>query len=236
MRGLVVVLVASCVIRNDITHIVLRDPSRVAIDVETLNGATEIMPIGSARGEVPESAPPYIGSAEHGSWVERGSDAATARMIDAWCPHCVTVRRQRLVAGPALDLDGSATDLLAFDGDRLRARYVFEAGTPCARHRRRTCIVPKLALELVTPLSNVASIDYERRLQSSDHAGDVGAMIVATLYASGGALLGGYGLHDHEHALDYAGAGMIAIGSVVFALILHELRATDEHTRIAIPQ
>ena len=232
MRSLVLFALTGCVIRNDITHVALRDPTRVAIEVDTPSGAVEIMPLGSARGEIPESVPPYIGSAEHGSWVERGSDAGT---IDAWCPQCITWRRRRLVAGPALDLDGSASELLRFDGDQLRARYVFEAGWPCTRHRRRTCVAPKLALELVTPLSNVASIDYERRLQSPDHGGDAGGIVFAAVYASGGAALGGLGLHDHERAFDYTGAGMIAVGAIVFALTLHELRATDEHTRIAIP-
>jgi len=235
MRGLVILFGAGCVIRHDITHVVLRDPSRVAIDVDTPNGAVEILPVGSARGEIPESMPPYIGSAEHGSWVERGSDEATANRIDAWCPPCRTVRRRRILAGSALDLDGSATDLLAFDGDRLRARYVFDAGSPCTRHPGRTCVVPKLTLELVTPLPNVASIDYERRLQAPDHTGLVGAIIFAAVYASGGAALGGLGVHEHERALDYTGVGMIAIATAAFAFAWQELRAKDEHTRIAIP-
>jgi hypothetical protein len=221
---LLVLFVAGCVIRTDITHVALRDPSQIAV--------ADILPIGSARGEIPESVPPYIGSAERGSWVERGSDAAT---IDAWCPQCVTWRRRRIVAGPTIDLAGSASELLAFDGDQLRARYVFEAGWPCSRHRRRTCLEPKIALELVTPLSNVASIDYERRLQSPDHDGDLGGLIFAAVYASGGAALGGLGLHDHERAFDYTGAGMIAVAAVVFAFTMHDLLATDEHTRIAIP-
>jgi hypothetical protein len=232
MRAFVALGLAGCVIRNDITHVVLRDPARVAV--------ANILPIGAARGDIPATVPPYIGSAEIGSWVERdGSDAsdplepATPAALVAWCPKCIGTRRLVVVDRPALELRGTADELLHWDGDDLHIRWIFDA----ARRRGRHYIhEPHIALDLVTPRSNVESIDYEAHVQrqSDDGPFEIGGMVWMGVWAAGGGALLGVGVHEHEIGLDVAGGAMIAIGVTVMSLLVREYRARDEHHPIRV--
>ena len=217
--------------RTDITHVVLRDPMNVAVG--------DIMPIGSARGEIPPTVPPYIDTPETGSWVERdGSDTSNPLeppdppAIVAWCPHCFNTRRVVLVRAPELDLDGSAADVLRWDGDQLHMKRLFKI---IVYGRRFGYAMPRIALDLVTPRSNVASIDYESHVDRYDNenAMDVGAMVWMSCWVVGGTALAGGGGHDHEGGVEIAGGAIAAIGATVLSLIVHEYRARDEHHPIA---
>jgi hypothetical protein len=228
MRGLVVVVVVACTPRIEITHVTLRDPANLAVEVDTAAGPVTVMPPDAVRGEIPASVPPYIGTAEPGSWVERDGIS-----IIAWCPTCTTIRRTTLGDRAELELAGNAHEVLRASGVRLRMRSEILAGTPCHRDRR-TCVVPKLALELVTPLSNVASIDFERRLPRGSSDGQISPLVFGAFYAAVGMAIGGVGIADREHAVTIVGAGMIAAGVALIAWMAHDLRATDEHIAIAI--
>ena len=51
-------------------------------ELEEPTGPVTVMPQDAVRGEIPESAPPYIGSAERGSWVERNGGGYQGILID----------------------------------------------------------------------------------------------------------------------------------------------------------
>lgn len=203
--------------RDDVTRVTLRDPSQVAI--------AGIMPVGSDRGDIPASA--YLGSAEIGSWVEReGSDR-----IDAWCPACRVWRRRTIVDGPELTLDGSASELLHFDRDQLRVRWVFDEAHRCGRRR---CLDPKIALDLVTPRANVATIDYTSKVSPSNGGRTLAltCLIFEIGYAALGAGIIGLGADKHVGGLEIAGAAMIGISGGIFALEGPAYFAHDIHQSI----
>jgi len=221
MRALVALGLASCVIRNDVTHVVLRDPMNVAV--------ADILPIGSARGEIPATVPPYIDTPEVGSWVERDDDPAS---IVAWCPHCFNTRRVVIVHAPELDLDGSAADVLRRDGDLLHIKRLYKI---VLHGRRFSYAMPRIALDLVTPRANVASIDFESHVQRYDgEAGlEISGMVWMGMWVAGGATLVGLGARDHEGGVEIAGGAVAAVGITALLLLVHEYRARDEHHQIA---
>jgi hypothetical protein len=223
---------AGCVIRNDITHVALRDPMNVAV--------ANVLPIGSDRGEVPATVPPYIDKPEVGSWVERDAkdasdplEPATPPSIVAWCPHCLNTRRRVVIDKPVLDLDGSAAELVHFDGDSLHIKWVFNE---VHRGHRFGYRVPRIALDLVTPRDNVVSIDYESHVQrNADEAPfDIAGMVWMGMWAAGGGALIGLGVHEHEPGLEIAGGVIAAIGITVMSLLVREYRARDEHHAITV--
>ena len=229
-RMLVAVALAGCVIRRDITHVVLRDPMHV--------GVAGILPIGSDRGEIPATKPPYLDTPEVGSWVERDAkdasdplEPAVPPSIVAWCPKCINTRRLVVIDKPALDLDGAA-DLLHFDGNELHIRWIFNE---THHHRRFSYRVPRIALDLVTPRDNVASIDYESHVQRNDDAGlEISGMAWMGVWAAGGGALMGVGIHEHETFITTTGAIMVALGVTALALMIREYRAQDEHHAITV--
>ncbi|HEY1548926.1 MAG TPA: hypothetical protein VGG28_13975 [Kofleriaceae bacterium] len=232
MKTLVALALAGCVIRNDITHVVLRDPMTVAV--------AGILPVGSDRGEIPPTSPPYLDTPDTGSWIERdGSDASdpleapTPPSIVVWCPKCPGTRRLVLIDKPALELSGRASDLLRFDGDDLHIRWMFDVHHGRRRHGYTT---HHIALDLVTPRSNVVSIDYESHVQRSDDDApfEIGGMVWMGLWAAGGATLVGVGVHEHQADLEVAGSIVIAIGLAALSLLVHEYRARDEHHPITV--
>ena len=221
MRWLLPLLASGCVLRDDVTRVTLRDPSLVAVSA----GGDVVMPVGSDRGDIPADA--FIGSAETGAWVEREGSAR----IDVWCPTCSIWRRRTMLDGPELALDGSASELLRFDGDQLRARWVFDAAARC---HRRLCLYAKIALDLVTPRANVVAIDYTSKV--SPNNGDRGpaltGMIAMAIYAALGAGLIGLGADRHAGVLEIAGAGMIVVGGGMFALTATPYFAHDVHQSV----
>jgi hypothetical protein len=232
VRILVAFALAGCVIRNDITHVVLRDPTNVAV--------AGILPIGSDRGEIPARVPPYINAPETGSWVERDArdasdplESPTPPEIVAWCPKCINTRRLVVVDKPELDLDGSAADLLHFDGDELHIKWIFNEHH---HHRRFGYLVPRIALDLVTPRSNVASIDYESHVQRNPGEGplEISGMAWMGVWAAGCGALMGLGVHEHDSFITTTGAIMVTLGVTALALMIREYRARDEHHAITV--
>jgi hypothetical protein len=226
MRALVAIGLVGCVLRKDVTHVMLRDPAAVAVAVAASGSA--ILPVGSACGDVPASA--YIGDAEPGSWVERDGSAAGA--IVAWCPRCSYVRRRVVVDGPALDLDGSASAVLRADGDLLHMRWTFDE---LRAEKRFDYRVPRIALDLVTPRANVAAIDDERHVRRND--GDaplaISGMVGVGCWGALGGGLFAIGVHEHEAIAEVTGAAIVAIGATIVGLLVREYRARDEHHAIA---
>jgi hypothetical protein len=232
MRALVAIWLIGCVIRNDVTHVVLRDPMNVAV--------AGILPVGSARGEIPATVPPYADSPDTGSWVERDArdasdplETPTPESIVAWCPKCRDTRRLVVVDKPELDLAGSASERLRFEGDDLHIRWTFDI-----RHGRRhhSYISPHIVLDLVTPRSNVASIDYESHVQRNgdDAPFEIGGMVWMGLWGAGGSALFAVGAHEHEAGLEITGGVMAAIGITAVSLLIREYRARDEHHAITV--
>jgi hypothetical protein len=231
-RMLVAVALAGCVIRRDITHVVLRDPMHVAV--------AGILPIGSDRGEIPATKPPYLDTPDVGSWVERDPPDAsdpleppTLASIVAWCPKCVGTRRLVLVDKPALDLEGTASELLRFEGDDLHIRWMFDVHHGRRRHSYTT---HHLLLDLVTPRDNVASIDYESHVQRNpdDAPLEISGMAWMGVWAAGGGALMGVGIHEHDSFITTTGAIMVTLGVTVLALMIREYRAQDEHHAITV--
>jgi hypothetical protein len=221
MRWLLPLLASGCVLRDDVTRVTLRDPSLVAVSA----GGDVAMAVGSDRGEIPAAA--FIGSAETGAWVEREGSGR----IDAWCPTCSIWRRRTMIDGPELALDGSASGLLRFDGDQLRAHWVFDAAGRC---HRRHCLYSKIALELVTPRANVLAIDYTSKVspRNGDRTLALSGMIFEAIYAALGAGLIGLGADKHVGALEISGAAMIAVSGGMFALEAPAYFAHDVHQSI----
>jgi hypothetical protein len=238
MRWLMLLSLATgCVLRDDVTRVTLRDPSQVAI--------AGVMAIGSDRGDIPAWA--YIGSAETGSWVEREGSARIERSgsagprsapegerggrIDAWCPACSIWRRRTIIDGPELSLDGSASELLHFDGDELHIGWVFQAAATC---HRRHCLYSKIALDVVTPRANVAAIDYTSKVSPRNGGRTLAltGMIFEIAYAALGAGLIGLGADKHVGGLEIAGAAMIGVSGGMFALEAPAYFAHDLHQSI----
>src|SRR5580700_5621546 len=86
MRELVAIALVGCVSRVDITHVVLRDVSKIAIAAD----GTTIMPIDASSGEVPGFA--YVAAPLHGSGVA-GSLPEPPGAIIARCPSCAGIQR-----------------------------------------------------------------------------------------------------------------------------------------------
>ena len=221
-----------CVLRDDIVHVKLRDPTNVAI--QTRAGDAILAP-GATRGEIPAASPPFIYDPLGDSWVER-HDAS----IEAWCAHCRSIRRQTMLDGPELALEGEPADVVRFDHHILHLRYLFHDGIP--GRRGGLYPVPRIRLELVTPVENVVSIDYESKV--SDRNGGapaerdpfmIGGIVFGSVYAAGGAAIGVLGVAVHENGVIGAGAAMVAVGSGLIAFSWHMLGAKDRHAAIAVP-
>ena len=216
----------SCVLRDDLVHIVVRDPAQVAVQSRD----AVVLPPGAQRGEIPQAA--YRRDPVDGAWVERDSPAT----LDAWCPDCVGWKRRKIDLAPELQLDGTAA-LVRFEGGMLHARYIYEDLTGSGRHHSMR---PRFELELVTPASNVVSIDYESRVSERNGGSptarfDAGGLIFAVSYALAGAALGAFGYERDSRAVELTGGGMIAVGAIAGAFFIHLRTASDEHTPIAIP-
>ena len=231
-RALVAIGLAGCVIRNDITHVVLRDPTNVAI--------AGILPIGSARGEIPPTMPPYTDAPDVGSWVERDAkddsdplERPTPESIVAWCPKCRYTRRLVIVDKPELDFAGSASERLRFAGDDLHIRWTFDI---LHGRRHHTYTVPHIVLDVVTPRSNVASIDYESHVQRNpgDASLEISGMAWMGVWAAGGGALIGLGAHEHDAFISTTGAIMVTLGVTALALMIREYRARDIHHAITV--
>jgi hypothetical protein len=220
-------LCTGCVLRDDIVHVTLRDPTQVAVQSHD----AVILPAGAQRGEIPSDA--YRHDPVEGSWVERDSPTT----LDAWCPECRGFKRRTINLSPELALDGTA-DLVRFEHGMLHARFVYADITGHGRHQSAR---PRLELELVTPASNVAAIDYEAHV--SDRNGgsptarfDSGGLVFAVAYALGGAALTVFGRERNSLGVELTGCGMMAVGAVAGAFFAHLRTATDEHTAIPIPR
>jgi hypothetical protein len=214
-----------CIPRIETTHVLLIHTADVAVELETPTGPVTAMPQDAVRGEIPESAPPYIGNAERGSWVERNGGE-----IDAWCPQCATYRKRTLLERQYLDLAGSAYELLHFDGDQLRIRTDLPRSYTCGSKHPHTCTTPKLRLALVTPLANVESIRFDRMVDR-DTGASTGA-VFGLVIAAAGATLGGFGIADHEPALIGVGGTWMALGGTLFGILLAAVLASDQHISI----
>jgi hypothetical protein len=222
---LVLALATGCVPRIETTHVLLVHTAAVAVEIDTPAGPVTVMPQDAVRGEIPESMPPYIGSAEQGSWVERNGVE-----IDVWCPQCATYRRRTVLERQYLELAGNAYELLHFDGDQLRIRTDFPRAYTCGRKHPHTCFAPKLRLALVTPLANVSSIRFDRVIDRSND--DTAGMAAGLAIVAAGATLGGFGIADHESSLIFAGGGWVVLGGTLFGVMLATLLATDQHIAI----
>jgi hypothetical protein len=223
MRIVVAIALAGCVSRIDITHVALRDVGRIAIGAA---GAT-IMPIGSDSGEVPAFA--YLAAPLHGSYVERyvagSSDPVLPEppgAIVAWCPLCAGVQRRVVLDATTLELAGAPANVLRFDGDVVHIPWIFEERQ---RGRRQWHSVPRIELDIVTPRSNIASIDYERHVDKSGAAGLIGP---AGFLVIGGVGLG-FGTYEHQSVVEVAGAAVISGAIALAVLVLRDNFAHDEH-------
>jgi hypothetical protein len=227
MRAFVALGLAGCISRTDITHVTLRDVGRIAIDA----AGTTIMPIGSASGEVPAFA--YLAAPLYGSYVERyvaGSSDPTSPeppgAIIAWCPLCVGVQRRVVVDAPSLELAGAPGNVLRFDGNVVHIPWIFNERQ---RGHRQWHSVPRLALDVVTPRDNVASIDYERHVEKSGATGLIGP---AAFLVIGGMALG-FGTYEHQTVPAVAGGAVLALGVALAVTVLRDNYAHDEHEAIA---
>jgi hypothetical protein len=226
MKLIAAFALAGCVIRNDITHVVLRDVSKIAIDA----AGTTIMPIGSASGEVPAFA--YLAAPLYGSYVERyvagSSDPALPEppgAIAAWCPLCAGVQRRVVVDVPTLELAGTPDSVLRVEGDTVHIPWIFDERL---RGHRQWHSVPRIALDVVTPRDNIASIDYERHV---DKRGATGLIGPAGFMLLGGAAFG-YGVYEHQTAVAVAGGALLALGVALAVTVLRENYAHDKHEAI----
>jgi hypothetical protein len=222
MRALVAIGLVGCVNRIDITHVALRDVDRIAI---------AIMPIGSSSGEIPATA--HLAAPHYGSYVERyvagSSDPALPEppgAIAAWCPLCAGVQRRVVLDAAVLDLAGAPSTLLRFDGDVVHIPWIFDERQ---RGRRQWHSVPRIALDLVTPRSNIASIDYERHVEKRGAAGLIGP---AAFLVIGGMALG-FGTYEHQTVVAVAGATVLSGAIALAVLVLRDNYAHDEHEAIA---
>ncbi|HEY1548925.1 MAG TPA: hypothetical protein VGG28_13970 [Kofleriaceae bacterium] len=215
MRGLVAIALAGCVSRVDITHVVLRDLDRVAI----VGGNATIMSIGSSAGEIPATA--YLPAPNDGSYVERHADGA----IVAWCPTCAGVQRRIVVGAPTLQLDGAPANVLRFDGDVVHIPWIFDE---LQRGHRQWIAVPRIALDIVTSRDNIASIDYERHVDTS---GDSALGPAAFFMLGGGGIA--LGAYERQPVVEIVGAAVLA-GAIAFAVCaLRDHLAHDQHQAIA---
>lgn len=225
---LVLLLLSSCVLRDDTVTITLRDPARVSVHA----AGTEILAEGSARGDVPEQA--FVRDPSTDAWVVR--DGTT---IEAWCNACRRWKRRTILESPVLVLDGTPAELVHVADNQLHARYVFEdAG---ARGRHGWILAPRFELDLVTPMDNVVSVTGESLI--SDRSGgppnqaapfQIGAMIFGSAYATGGLALAAFGEEKHATAAVAAGALMVTVGTVILLGAIYEYRACSKETRCRI--
>jgi len=213
MRGLVTLIgaLASCVSRVDVTHVVLRDRTRVAVAM----GSATVLPVGSDRVEL-----------QPGATLARGGYDGRAIYISSPSGGVYVAQSRHL------DLLGSASELLSFDGNDVRVHWT-------SKHRDRRGRVwfaePNIALDLITPRDNVASIDYESHVQRNDDAGlEISGMAWMGVWAAGGGALMGVGIHEHETFITTTGAIMVALGVTALALMIREYRAQDEHHAITV--
>lgn len=230
----VVVLAGGCVLREDLVHVTLRDPARV--EVYARSGAP-ILDGDASRGEIPASEPTYLHDPVPGSWVDRTTEGA----VEAWCPGCRSWKHRTVVESAELALPGTVAEVVRFDAGMLHVRYLFNDGV--RGHRGRLFDVPRLQLDLVTPVANVVAIDYEAHV--SDRNGGppdvrrgcaIAGLVFGTVFALGGGALGGVGFETHDRVVEVTGGVMIAIGAAVVAGMWHMLSASDEHTLIALPR
>jgi hypothetical protein len=207
MRGLVTLIgaLASCVSRIDVTHVVLRDRTRVAVAM----GSATVLPVGSDRVEL-----------QPGATLARGGYDGRAIYISSPSGGVYVAQSRHL------DLLGSASELLSFDGNDVRVHWT-------SKHRDRRGRVwfaePNIALDLITPRDNVASIDYERHVVERAYLSGV---IATAVLAAGAASVVGLGIYERDMA-------PIAIGSVasvaftaLFALVLGDYAAHDIHQEV----
>jgi hypothetical protein len=224
---------AGCVLRDDIVHLTLRDPAQVAVHA---HGGPELLAPAATRGDIPATAQAYVHDPIADSWLVR--DGA---LIEAWCPHCRNAKRRPVVASAELAFEGTADEVVRFEGGMLHARYVFKDGIP--GRRGRLVDYPRIQLDVVTPASNIAALEYESKV--SDRNGgppdtrrpfEIGGIVFGGAYALGGVALGALGAHTHTAGVEITGGAMIAVGMGVIAFAWHELAARDTHMAIAIPR
>jgi hypothetical protein len=211
VRMVVAIALAGCVSRIDITHVVLRDRTRVAVAM----GSATILPVGSDRAEL-----------RPGATIARGGYDGRAIYIS--CPDCtsggVYVAEHR-----ELDLLGSASELLSFDGDDVRVHW----SSKYRNHRGRVLFAePNVALDLITPRDNVASIDYERHIPGPRTP--LFSVIFTAALATGAASMIGLGVDERAAIPIVVGSVTGAAFAAVFALVLGDYVAHDIHQAIAL--
>ena len=186
-----VIFAAGCVVYDDSTHVVVRDPTAVTAAIQP----------------DPEHA--------H-SWVERSTGGA----IDVWCADCRAIEHKLFTVDHELVVPGKPSDRVRLDGDRLAVDFTYDdrytCGPPAGKRRRApTCLEPAIAIELVTPRTNVESIRAEHRVSPSNgHHGAAQMFGFAAVWTAIAVTLGAFGVHDHDDLLIGAGLGALALGGI----------------------
>ena len=201
-------LVCGCVIYDNSTHLVVRDPNAVTATIR-----------------------PYEHEYDR-SWIERSADGA----IDVWCAECSPDKRKTYTKGREITVTGTPAEHLHIDGDQVTLHVDYQDLYVCGPRRgrhTRVCWKPALAVDLVTPRSNVESIRYDH-LFSSANAGDHGAAMIATasVWSAFGVLLIALGIHDREGEVIGIGIGMLPIGIALGGYGIYNARAHDTVTNI----
>jgi len=225
VRHAFLLLLSSCVLRDDTVTITLRDPARVSVHA----AGAEILAEGSARGDVPAAA--FVREPSTDAWVVRDGAA-----LEAWCNACRGWKRRAILESSVLVLDGTPDQLVHTTDGQLHVRYVFEDDGTRGRHG--WLLAPRFALDLVTPADNVVSVRGESLI--SDRNGgppsetrpfEIGAMIFGGAYATGGLALAAFGEEKDANGAVAAGAFMVAAGTAILLGAIYEYRACSHEPR-----